>query len=168
MNINEIEKRATAATPGPWYEDHAELWSHGNFIGLIMHRSFDAEFIAHAREDIPALIAELLAQTERADDLMKLAEKMNVVDLVKENLRLSNEIRHCEVDLKIQTERADRAEREKDAAIRDINLLGKNYNGCHACDMETDLEGCLKRRKKLPRSVSCFEWRGMEENKGEV
>lgn len=34
--------------------------------------------------------------------VMGLAEKMNICDLVRENLKLSNTIRHLEADLKIE------------------------------------------------------------------
>ena len=75
----EIEARANAATPGPW-----EAWDRG--IGFEVHvngeelnsefretfRQADAEFIAEARTDVPALLAEvrrLQAAVERVREL---------------------------------------------------------------------------------------------------
>lgn len=82
LDLDEIEQRANAATPGPWrivrdqtdgfygeeaYDIHAgdgstvaqggTLEDGGPSVGACYHE--DAEFIAHAREDIPALIAEV-------------------------------------------------------------------------------------------------------------
>ena len=64
--LAEIEARANAATPGPW-----EAWDRG--IGFEVHvngeelnsefretfRQADAEFIAEARTDVPALLVEV-------------------------------------------------------------------------------------------------------------
>ncbi len=58
--LTEIKLREQAATPGPWYADGWALWDddHGEFVEL-HDTDPDAQFIAHAREDIPALIAEV-------------------------------------------------------------------------------------------------------------
>lgn len=69
------------------------------------------------------------------------------------------EVKRLESELKTATERAEKAERRAEAAVGDLETVGKNYNACLVCDMQTNLEGCLKRRNKLPRSVSCFKWR---------
>lgn len=85
--LAEIEARATAATPGPWYvsredEDAGDLTfdvvaghetvahvSEGTrdmmTVPLARH---DTAFIAHAREDVPALVAALRAAESRAND----------------------------------------------------------------------------------------------------
>lgn len=70
-----IEVRANAATPGPWtsithptlHHSHNDVFVENDDSDLICEmvdgKVFDrlatAEFIAHAREDIPALIAEI-------------------------------------------------------------------------------------------------------------
>src|SRR5690606_21978359 len=60
-----IRARAEAATPGPWHDDQDGMVYSTcqpgcavviNDIDLAVE---DAEFIAHAREDIPALVAEV-------------------------------------------------------------------------------------------------------------
>jgi regulator of replication initiation timing len=43
--LDVIRKRAEAATPGPWFAEAAN--------------TADAEFIAHARQDVPKLLAEI-------------------------------------------------------------------------------------------------------------
>ena len=45
--LEEIRSRAEAATPGPWE------------IGVTYNHGRNATFIAHAREDIPYLLAEV-------------------------------------------------------------------------------------------------------------
>jgi hypothetical protein len=72
---NEIKKRAEAATPGPWesnhnweqdkFTDQYAAWGEspaisGNSLSsVIPQATLDANFIAHARKDIPALLAEI-------------------------------------------------------------------------------------------------------------
>ena len=79
--VDEIRARAEAATRGPWsaIEGPGEHWyvcDEGESIASISandgsnedQRQPDAEFIAHAREDIPWLLAELdKARAEKAD-----------------------------------------------------------------------------------------------------
>ena len=79
INLDEIEARANAATPGPWRDRHqvcSEVWGQAPDsqtcsmqIARIGHAQFDAlnaAFIAHARTDVPALIARVRElETER-------------------------------------------------------------------------------------------------------
>lgn len=48
--LKEIKERADKATPGPWSMEHCD-YALGGFL--------DDLFIAHAREDIPKLVAEI-------------------------------------------------------------------------------------------------------------
>ncbi len=77
LNVEEIEARCEAATPGPWrisrLRDGGDLVMQAtddaarNPIGVVVDCSDpygfngdpDAAFIAAAREDVPALIAEI-------------------------------------------------------------------------------------------------------------
>ena len=67
-----IRERAEKATPGPWFGEGAEVFTRGdasfNWIPTIYHgrspeqcrqQEQDAAFIAHARTDIPALLAQV-------------------------------------------------------------------------------------------------------------
>ena len=85
--IDAIEKRANAATKGPWTQTIAFI-SDGDGVHVatlnvpdIQFAQDNGSFIAHARQDIPALIAavrELQAKNERLqagfDDLIKAVE----------------------------------------------------------------------------------------------
>lgn len=62
--LETIRKRAQAATSGPWqlvdtYDGAWILDSDDDIISGTVSRIVDAEFIAHAREDIPKLLAEI-------------------------------------------------------------------------------------------------------------
>lgn len=70
LDLDAIEVRDKRATEGPWLASHnitedtydvSVLYSNG--IGVVIadcrRRSADAEFIAYARTDIPALVAEV-------------------------------------------------------------------------------------------------------------
>ena len=62
MKIEEIKARAEAATRGPWEQARpsGEYVVNGdNFNVCMTRRSKDAAFIAHARQDILNLIAEV-------------------------------------------------------------------------------------------------------------
>ena len=60
QELQAIEERANAATPGPWSMQQSTLWLDVS-IGYLAHglAERDKVFIAHAREDVPALIAEV-------------------------------------------------------------------------------------------------------------
>jgi hypothetical protein len=73
-DLDAIEERANAATPGPWHvddEDYAEaiyaaddvttVIAGGRWGGeaRVFETTEDARFIAHARTDVPALVAEV-------------------------------------------------------------------------------------------------------------
>lgn len=65
--LHEVRKRAEAATKGPWsyygsdnvIVSEAEEYSYAPEIAEEFTITSDAEFIAHARQDVPALIAEV-------------------------------------------------------------------------------------------------------------
>ena len=64
--LDEIQARVEAATPGPWEWDSdlcvmlAGYEGQDPVVGVrLSPRSFDADFIAHSREDVPFLLAEV-------------------------------------------------------------------------------------------------------------
>jgi len=81
--LNAIKERAAKATTGPWYyEVDGDLFANGETvltpfvtkhdIPILKMKNDDATFLAHAREDVPALVAEveqLQAEIERVDAL---------------------------------------------------------------------------------------------------
>lgn len=94
MNIEEIKAREQAATPGPWMVDTDEqtvIAVTADFQHIVVDYSMknlsawgkclpDVYFIAHARTDIPALIAEV----ERLQKIVKLQKaSCSLVETVK-------------------------------------------------------------------------------------
>jgi hypothetical protein len=94
QELQAIEERANAATPGPWtVDDHpndfAVIAPHpvesGNtyiaFIdgGLSNDSRRDGAFIAHARADVPALIAEVRSLRAKLDAVHEYAAYYNDV-----------------------------------------------------------------------------------------
>lgn len=60
MNLDEIEARANAATPGPWTPQTIRLYDGVDLPDeTVAQWQRDAVFIAHARTDVPALIARV-------------------------------------------------------------------------------------------------------------
>lgn len=78
--LDAIRTRASAATPGPWVTDGPEIFTDlREWIGECMHTGGaeaeavgerDAKFIAHAREDVPALLADLDRITDERDEAL--------------------------------------------------------------------------------------------------
>jgi len=72
-----IQARAEAATKGPWtpYDNHVQIGSFLNEIEtenpMVGDSSADTHFIAHAREDIPYLLALVQAQAEENTELKR-------------------------------------------------------------------------------------------------
>ena len=78
IDLDAIAARADASTPGPWHRDHEEgdpgcvsIGDYGWVCSGYLAPEYDvdseqghadAEFIAHARTDIPALIARVREQ----------------------------------------------------------------------------------------------------------
>ena len=71
LDLDAIEARANAATPGPWASDFAKNTAgfvgaydvaEGSFIISVVPNGLtqeNAAFIGHSRTDVPALIAEI-------------------------------------------------------------------------------------------------------------
>jgi hypothetical protein len=70
LDLDAIEKRVKAARPGPWISSAEEMegawlfdatvWLPDGSMGVAIDGSVaDAEFIAHARDNIPALLDEV-------------------------------------------------------------------------------------------------------------
>ncbi|MCG7345364.1 hypothetical protein MHZ92_14590 [Sporosarcina sp. ACRSL] len=80
--LEAIRKRAEAATVGEWEYFNPRLYSHsivksgdidGRSIAKEISREADGEFIAHAREDIPALLAEVERLQAAYEDMTSIA-----------------------------------------------------------------------------------------------
>lgn len=61
LDLNAIKARADAALRGPWYTDGYGnvVAEQGDLLSDTPDAELTAEFVAHAREDIPALLAEV-------------------------------------------------------------------------------------------------------------
>ncbi|WP_158920631.1 hypothetical protein [Streptomyces sp. NBRC 109706] len=67
-----IAARAEAATPGPWQYDYADrevMTGHGIAVADIHPADDDGRFIAHTREDVDALLAEVERLRDRVDEV---------------------------------------------------------------------------------------------------
>jgi len=78
--LSEIKKRCDAATPGPWeyspaghiYRKDTGLIDTVAFVGACGNQAVrDTAFIAHSREDVPALIAEVERLQHKLDEIHK-------------------------------------------------------------------------------------------------
>ena len=82
--LNEIEARANAATEGPWIVASCENertveTKHQRWHVASCTSPDNATFIAHARTDVPALVAALRAVLTLADGWQEHAEKVTNV-----------------------------------------------------------------------------------------
>ncbi len=101
--LEEIAKRAEAATPGPWetHDEEAnvgEAWvrravtfpvksfSEKSIVGSSIDIA-TAEFIAHARTDIPALLAHIAGLEAEIEKILELAGKHEAPITPADNMR---------------------------------------------------------------------------------
>lgn len=95
VRLDAIKERVAMATPGPWESGQIVgkrsycVIDDDSFVARKMTRK-DSEFIAHAREDVPALVAEIEDLHElRKDDFLVLCDaKEEVKAIQQENARL--------------------------------------------------------------------------------
>lgn len=101
--LNAIEARANAATPGPWEADGADVTtrytSHSKGLVRWQVASYvdprDLDFIVHAREDVPALVAEvrrLRGIEQEMEDLIERECRAPVCELEAENEALRKRV----------------------------------------------------------------------------
>jgi uncharacterized linocin/CFP29 family protein len=94
--LEAMEQRAEAATPGPWEANkynavHEDFWNVDRSRGVpINWGEADCTFIAHAREDVPALVAECRRLYDDFHAAAHLADgnQMEIDDLRADNKRL--------------------------------------------------------------------------------
>jgi aminoglycoside phosphotransferase len=87
LDLDAIEARHKASTPGEWVEDVTCVGSidNGYICGLESMNESDMKFIAHAHQDIPALLAEVRrAHKEIALDDNLLDRYKSVIALIPE------------------------------------------------------------------------------------
>ena len=91
LDLDAIGARAEAATPGPWFRvidtdvcrladgTHPEVavCLRTEDVGVVQSHEANADFIAHARADVPALVAELRA----AREVVEAAQAFEIVSL---------------------------------------------------------------------------------------
>lgn len=73
LDLDAIERRTGAATPGPWTAEHRGFdvyetqTDHGDVVAEAGLSTNDAAFIAAARSDVPALVAEVRRLRQQLD-----------------------------------------------------------------------------------------------------
>ena len=135
--VAEIEARAQKATPGPWVyfgePDDNVFWGEirsaaedGSFAHItdtpeLDERDNDMEFIAHARQDIPALCATVRALRELnkglAEDNVNLTNEAH-----KAHDRWQSELHQTELRLKAVTNDRNQILIERDDALRRLRI----------------------------------------------
>lgn len=93
--LNAIKERAEKATPGPWLVEESRYEGSFNAVSVdsnydfpaCLMRANNAEFIAHAREDIPQLVAEVERLRRIISDIQLFSDiETAVSELAKEAL----------------------------------------------------------------------------------
>lgn len=163
VQIAAIRERCDKATPPPWVAseyancvylgykpDHERTWGYGcgnSFVCDLNDGEYhnycneseqlaNAEFIAHAREDVPALLAEV----ERLQKVVRLAElyrKTEKQELLAEVERLEDEVACLEQELKF----SDETEYELIKKLFDLKICHKETICEQADAQELNFEG---------------------------
>lgn len=129
--LNAIKERVAKATPGPWEydEDERGIWNKGgfNYLGTVTLSHNSAEFIAHAREDVPALVAEVEYLRGMLRDTRKIVRQK-----VKEVKTLQNACKNhkakqeaLEFHLKVSIHHAEELDVELEAEVTENEQLRK-------------------------------------------
>ena len=91
--LTEMKERAKKATAGPWvtyYESLVKSKEGDKVVAdtwQVVNGEYDARFIAHAREDVPRLVAEVERLREALRDIIQNSESPRTVsDLAEEAL----------------------------------------------------------------------------------
>jgi hypothetical protein len=96
VDLDAIEARVALASPAPWSilpamtQNEAGQWSPPEIIGIAPygHDDGDIEFIAHARQDVPAMAAEIRrlraeVQSARSEERNALANMLDIPRLLR-------------------------------------------------------------------------------------
>lgn len=100
LDLDAIRARCDAATDGPWTAEYSE--AQGNCVlphdaestreavavTRLFHQQADADFIAHARTDVPELIDEIERLQEAAERIPKLLfnEEQHALEIYNEGI----------------------------------------------------------------------------------
>jgi hypothetical protein len=168
--LQEIKARCEAASPGPWVVGditEATYYSGKNGVVSVGNRLVaykggvdvndlsegdlqtfaDMEFIAAARSDIPALLAEV----ERLGKLLNLAREVLQSDINhKEVLSLTAKLTALLAEVK-------RLTRERDAAVNDFEEYMDAHQQCWACKNHSKCGDSYNRH-------ACWQWRGVQDD----
>jgi hypothetical protein len=83
--LAEIKKRTEAASPGPWYLNH-DLLVYGDgpydYICELDAEKVDADFITHARNDVPKLLAEIERLRKVLEDFAKRGTRFDTMPTI--------------------------------------------------------------------------------------
>ena len=132
--LNEIEARANAATYGKWRHLKPQVGAStadgGRLFSSVWSGQFDigggmlardAEFIAYAREDVPALVAEVKALQSRITDLHAMAESNTAtIDRLLSEVKALRELADTQAAI-IDTKNAEIAQMKGDYAGALVN-----------------------------------------------
>ncbi len=172
QRIAEIAARCEAATPGPWEwktcgdtnmyveaeclkgvisleDDYPGYPEYGEHLIMELLQA-DADFIAHAREDIPALLAEVR----------------------RLQAQLAERNKECETQYELLAEKNQQlaaSQRREKAAVRDLST----YKDCGFCMHLQDQQYCYKNCQRHVdvdnfRTHPCWQWRGCKAEEGET
>lgn len=75
-DLSTIESRATLATPAPWSISGASVWSGETHVADFTSNE-DALFCARAREDVPAMVAEVQALRDQLAEANEIIRDLN-------------------------------------------------------------------------------------------
>lgn len=156
INLDEIKARAEAATQGEWEYDYAgcvsvydEKGNHGFDICecediCTENAEANGEFIAHAREDIPALIAALEAKERELQEFKNTCfTPLGILELQKVS--------------KANAEQNAQLREQLTAAMEDMKFI--HCAGRYGCEICLNNEVCKMQNSHIGKCDN-FDWRG--------
>lgn len=148
--INAIKKRLAKTSVGPWIVVEEEFIQNVSGVVGAIHFSKDAHFIAHARKDVPALVAEVEYLRGMLRDTRKIVRQK-----VKEVKTLQNACKNhkakqeaLEFHLKVSIHHAEELDVELEAEVTENEQLRKalefyaeetKYERVELCDGDKEI-----------------------------
>lgn len=141
QQLDEIEARANAATAGPWClcDDYSDVLNPDGYQLASYAAPADGEFVAHARTDVPVLLAEVRRLTAELADQVRYTAALEADLCTCEPLCENGEYLHAAdcpvVDVQMQVNHGPAA--EETHVVADDSDDPEHVDDCPGCEAFT-------------------------------
>lgn len=110
LNLDEIKRRCEKATPGPWHDRAGNRivcqYPETGELDSIPATVADSHFIAHARTDIPALVAEV-ERLRKENERLRASQEAHNKELADQEREFQREAREIAAEERWKMQQGD-------------------------------------------------------------